>query len=138
MKPSAPLALTCLGLLALAATGSSGAPAATGLLPDGVMGATQQERLLAPRIASILEQNHYRHISIDDKLSPQVYDRFLMALDSQHSYFLASDIAGLDRWKSKFGDMIHTGDVDPAYAIFNVFQQRNRERMNYAIKLLDA
>jgi carboxyl-terminal processing protease len=136
MKPSAPLALSCL--LALAATGSSGAPAATGLLPEGVMGATQQERLLAPRIASILEQNHYRHITIDDKLSPQVYDRFLTALDNQHSYFLASDIANFDRWKTKFGDMIHTGDVDPAYAIFNSFQQRNRERMNYAIKLLDT
>jgi carboxyl-terminal processing protease len=138
MKPSAPLALTCLGLLALAATGSSGAPAATGLLPDGAMGATPQERLLAPRIASILEQNHYRHISIDDKISPQVYDRFLSALDGQHSYFLASDIAGFERWKGKFGDMIHTGDVDPAYLMFNVFQQRNRERMAFAIKLLDT
>jgi carboxyl-terminal processing protease len=138
MKHSATLALSCLGLLALAATGSSGAPAATGLLPDGVMGATAQERLLAPRIASILEQNHYRHISIDDKISPQVYDRFLTALDGQHSYFLASDIAGFERWKSKFGDMIHTGEVDPAYAMFNVFQQRNRERMAYAIKLLES
>src|SRR5579863_6073884 len=98
MKPSAPLALACLGLLALAATGSSGAPAATGLLPDGVMGATAQERLLAPRIASILEQNHYRHISIDDKISPQVYERYLTALDGQHSYFLATDIANFDRW----------------------------------------
>jgi carboxyl-terminal processing protease len=122
----------------LAATGSSGAPAATGLLPDGVMGATTQERMLAPRIASILEQNHYRHITIDERVSPQVYDRFLAALDSQHSYFLASDIAGFDRWKGKFGEMIHTGDIDAAYAIFNVFQQRNRERMAYAIKLLDT
>ena len=138
MKPSAPLALTCLGLLALAAAGSSGVPAATGLLPDGVMGATAQQRLLAPRIASILEQNHYRHISIDDKLSPQVYDRFLTALDGQHSYFLASDIAGFEHWKGKFGDMIHTGEVDPAYVMFNVFQQRNRERMTYAIKLLET
>ena len=34
--------------------------------------------------------------------------------------------------------MIHTGEIDPAYLIFNVFQQRNRERMNYALKLLDT
>ncbi|HEX4377230.1 MAG TPA: carboxy terminal-processing peptidase [Steroidobacteraceae bacterium] len=138
MKPSAPVALILMGLLSLAASGSSGAPAATGLLPDGVMGATPQERLLAPRIASILEQNHYRHISIDEHMSPQVYDRFLTALDGQHSYFLASDVAGFDHWKGKFGDMIHTGDVDPAYAMFNAFQQRNRERMSYAIKLLET
>ncbi len=34
--------------------------------------------------------------------------------------------------------MIHTGQLDPAYLIFNVFQQRNRERIAYALKLLDT
>ena len=124
-----------MGLLSLAATGSSGAPAVSGLLPEGVMGATSQERLLAPRIASILEQNHYRHISIDERVSPLVYDRFLTALDGQHSYFLASDVAGFDRWRLKFGEMIHTGEIDPAYLMFYVFQQRNRERMDYALSV---
>jgi carboxyl-terminal processing protease len=137
-KLIAPIALSALGLLVLAGAGSTGAPAATGLLPEGALGPTAQERTLAPRIASILEQNHYRHIAIDDKLSPQVFDRFLSELDSQHSYFLASDIATFDRWKGKFGDMIHSGEVDPAYLMFNLFQQRNRERVTYAIKLLDT
>ena len=134
----APLALSALGLLALTAASSTGAPAVTGLLPEGALGPTPQQRLLAPRIASILEQNHYRHIAIDDKFSPLVFDRFLGALDSQHSYFLASDVSGFDRWRGKFGDMIHTGEMDPAYLIFNVFQQRNRERISYALKLLDT
>jgi carboxyl-terminal processing protease len=134
----APIALSALGLLVLSAASSTGAPAATGLLPQGALGPTAQERLLAPRIASILEQNHYRHIVIDDRFSPQVFERFLSALDGQHSYFLASDVSGFERWRTKFGDMIHTGEMDPAYLIFNVFQQRNRERMNYALKLLDT
>jgi carboxyl-terminal processing protease len=134
----APFALAALGLLALTAVGSTGAPAATGLLPQGALGPSPQERLLAPRIASILEQNHYRHIVIDDKFSPQVFERFLSALDGQHTYFLASDVSGFERWRTKFGDMIHSGEMDPAYLIFNVFQQRNRERMNYALKLLDT
>src|SRR6204780_4772564 len=137
-KLLAPIALSPLGFLILSAASSTGAPAATGLLPQGALGPTAQERLLAPRIASILEQNHYRHIVIDDKFSPQVFERFLSALDGQHSYFLASDVSGFERWRTKFGDMIHTGEMDPAYLIFNVFQQRNRERMNYAIKLLDT
>ncbi len=133
-----PVAVSVLSLLVLAAAGSSGAPAATGLLPDQALAPTQQERSLAPRVAGILEQNHYRHIPIDDKLSPQVLDRFLTALDPQHSYFLASDVSGFDRWRLKFGDMIHTGEIDPAYFMFYVFQQRNRERMEYALKLLDT
>jgi carboxyl-terminal processing protease len=134
----APFALSALGLLALTAAGSTGAPAASGLLPEGALGPSAQQRLLAPRIANILEQNHYRHIAIDDKFSPQVFDRFVGALDGQHSYFLAGDVSGFERWRTRFGDMIHTGEMDPAYLIFNVFQQRNRERINYAIKLLDT
>ena len=137
-KSLAPFALAALGLLALTAASSTGAPAATGLLPEGAIGPSPQQRLLAPRIASILEQNHYRHIAIDDKFSPMVFERFLSALDGQHSYFLASDVAGFERWRGKFGDMIHTGEMDPAYLIFSVFQQRNRERINYALKLLDT
>jgi carboxyl-terminal processing protease len=133
-----PLALSAVGVLVLAGAGSSWAPAATGLLPDQALAPTAQERSLAPRVASILEQNHYRHIAIDERLSPLVLDRYLTALDSQHSYLLASDVAGFDRWRLKFGDMIHTGEIDPAYLIFYVFQQRNRERMQYALKLLDT
>jgi carboxyl-terminal processing protease len=126
------------GLLALANTASTGAPAPSNLLPEGAIAPSATQRQLAPQIAGILEQNHYRHIAIDDKLSPQVLERFLKSLDPQHSYLLASDVTGFDRWRASFGDMIHTGNVDPAYYIFNVFQQRNRERIRYALKLLDT
>ena len=137
-KLSAPFALAALAFLALSAASSSGAPAATGLLPAGALAPTTQQRMLAPRIAGILEHNHYRHIPIDRKLSPLVYQHFLTTLDGQHNYFLASDITDFDRWRYQFGTMIHTGQLDPAYYIFNVFQQRNRERIAYALKLLDT
>jgi carboxyl-terminal processing protease len=131
-----PIALGALGLLVLSAAGSSGVPAATGLLPEGAIAPTAQERVLAPRVAGLLEQYQYRHIPIDERLSPAVLDRYLETLDSQHSYFLAGDIAGFEKWRLKFGDMVHTGEIDPAFLIFNVFRQRNRERMEYALKLL--
>jgi carboxyl-terminal processing protease len=137
-KVFAPLAVSALVVLVAAGAGSSGAPAATGLLPEQAVAPTSAQRSLAPRVAGILEQNHYRHIPIDERLSPQVLERFLTALDPQHSYFLASDIAGFDRWRLKFGDMIHTGEIDPAYLMFYVFQTRNRERMEYALKQLDT
>ena len=137
-KVFAPLAISALVVLVAAGAGSSGAPAATGLLPEQAVAPTSAQRSLAPRVAGILEQNHYRHIPIDERLSPQVLERFLTALDPQHSYFLASDITGFDRWRLKFGDMIHTGEIDPAYLMFYVFQTRNRERMEYALKQLDT
>jgi len=130
------LARVALCMLVLAASGSSGAPAATGLLPANALQPTAQQRMLAPRVAGILENKHYSHHPIDDSMSARVADRFLDSLDSQHSYFVASDIADFARWRTRFDDMIHTGQIDPAYLIFARFQQRNRERLQYALALL--
>jgi carboxyl-terminal processing protease len=94
--------------------------------------------MVARRIGSILEETHYRRATIDDKMSSQIYDRYLEFLDGQHSYFLASDIAEFEQWRFRFDDMIRSGDIDPAYAIFARFQQRNRERMQQAMTLLDT
>jgi carboxyl-terminal processing protease len=126
---------TCL--LLLAATGSSGAPIASVALPEGALRPTLRQQLLAPRIASILEQTHFSRRAIDDNFSAQVFDHYLNALDGQHSYFLATDISALQDWRNSFDDMIHTGQIEPAFAIFARLQQRNRERINYAISLLD-
>ena len=132
-----PLGLGATCLLLLAATGSSGAPVATIALPDGALRPTIRQQLLAPRIASILEQMHYSRRLIDDAFSAQVFERYLDALDSQHSYFMASDIAALQGWRNAFDDMIHTGQIEPAFAIFARLQQRNRERIKFAISQLD-
>ena len=77
------LTLSALGLLVLAGAGSSAVPSASGLLPEQAVAPTAQERSLAPRVASILEQNHYRHILIDERLSPLVLDIFR---DGQRRY----------------------------------------------------
>src|ERR1019366_297344 len=48
----------------------------------------------------------------------------------------ASDIAEFERYRYELDDAIKAGDVEPAFVIFRRFQQRSRERMNYAIELL--
>ncbi len=132
----APIALAGACLLLLAATGSTGTSAISVRLPEGAIQPTPRQQLLAPRIASILEQAHYSGRRIDKEFSALVFDHYLNALDGQHSYFQASDIADMQQWRNSFDDMIHTGQLDPAYLIFARLQQRNRERMQYAISLL--
>jgi carboxyl-terminal processing protease len=129
----------CLALvMMLALAGSARAPAGTVLLPPGAIAPTERQRMIARRVGSILEETHYSRRTIDDAMSSQIFDRYLEFLDGQHSYFLASDVADFEQWRYSFDDMIHTGDIDPAFAIFARFQQRNRERMRYAISLLDT
>jgi carboxyl-terminal processing protease len=70
-------------------------------------------------------------------LSAIVYTRYLESIDGQHTSLLAADVADFDQYKLRFDDMIRSGDVDPAFAIFARFQQRNRERIKFAIAQLD-
>ncbi|HEY2590415.1 MAG TPA: PDZ domain-containing protein, partial [Steroidobacteraceae bacterium] len=139
LRRSSGWSAACLSLaMMLALASSSRAPAGTVLLPPGAVAPTERQRTIARRVGSILEETHYSRRTIDDAMSSQIFDRYVEFLDGQHSYFLASDVAGFEQWRYSFDDMIHTGDIDPAYAIFARFQERNRERMRYAIALLDT
>jgi carboxyl-terminal processing protease len=127
-----------LAALALALAGSVQAPASTSILPPGAIAPTDAQRATARKVGRILEEAHYSRAQLDDKMSQTVYERYLEFLDSQRSYFLQSDINDFNAYRHQFGDMIRTGEIDPAYLIFARFQQRNRERMQEAITLLNT
>lgn len=137
-QPLSWFALAALGLLVLVGSGgSSGAPAATGtVLPQGAIAPLERQRLVARRVGAILEEAHYRHVPIDDRMSEQVFNRYLDMLDGQRSYFTTADIAELSQYRLRFDDMIHTGEIEPAFVIFARFQQRNRERIHFALEQL--
>jgi len=125
---------TLIALLVL--TGSAQAPANT-QLPAGSVVPSERHRSVARRVGSMLEGMHYSGSKLDDRLSAIVYARYLESIDGQHSSLLASDVAEFEQYKLRFDDMIRSGDVDPAFAIFARFQQRNRERIKFAISQLD-
>ncbi|MEO8063142.1 MAG: carboxy terminal-processing peptidase [Pseudomonadota bacterium] len=120
----------------LVLTGSAQAPANT-QLPAGSVVPSERHRSVARRVGSMLEGMHYSGSKLDDRLSAIVYTRYLQGIDGQHSSLLASDVADFEQYKLRFDDMIRSGDVDPAFAIFARFQQRNRERIKFAISQLD-
>jgi len=97
---------------------------------------TPQEGYVARRVADIVAREHYRRLPLDDQLSSLILDRYLNTLDGERSYFYASDIADFERYRYELDDAIKEGDMDPAFAIFRRYQQRTRERMQYAIDLL--
>ncbi len=136
-RPSGWIATTALTVMALVLASSSAIPASASLLPPDAIAPTSRQREIARRVGAILEDAHYRRAAIDDRLSAEIFDRYLEFLDGQRSYLLASDIEEFSKWRLRFDDMIRTGELEPAYVIFHRFQQRNRERMRYALKLLE-
>ena len=127
----------CLvALAALALAGSVQAPASPSLLPPGAVAPTDAQRATARKIGRILEEAHYSHAPIDHRMSDIVFQRYLEFLDPQRGYLLASDVNDFSAYRYQFDDMIRTGNIDPAYLMFARFQQRNRERMQFALSLL--
>jgi len=128
----------CLGAVGLAAllgaamTPPAGVPAAAAALAP-----TEQENYVARRVADIIAHEHYRRAPLDDHLSSLILDRYLDAIDGGRSYFYASDIAEFERYRYELDDAIKSGEVEPAFVIFRRYQQRCRERMAFAIDLLN-
>ncbi|NNM61268.1 MAG: carboxy terminal-processing peptidase [Steroidobacteraceae bacterium] len=117
---------------AAAATTSTTAAAATA----APLAPTSQEDYVARRVAAIIAREHYRREPLDDQLSSMILDRYLNALDSEHSYFYAGDIAGFARYRYRLDNAIEDGDMKPVFAIFSVYQKRAIDRMRYSIGLL--
>ncbi len=117
-------------LLGAAMTPPAAVPATAALAP------TEAESYVARRVSDIIAREHYRKAPLDDRLSSLILDRYLDAIDGGRSYFYASDIAEFEKYRYELDDAIKSGDVEPAFVIFRRYQQRSRERMDYAIELL--
>ena len=130
----------CASAVGLAALlGAAMTPPAAAPVPATAAAAlapTDQENYVARRVADIVAREHYRRAPLDDRLSSLILDRYLDSIDGGRSYFYASDIAEFEKYRYELDDAIKAGDVEPAFAIFRRYQQRSRERMNYAIELL--
>jgi carboxyl-terminal processing protease len=128
----------CAGAVGLAfLLGAAMTPPAAVPSSTTVLAPTEQENYVARRVSDIIAREHYRRAPLDDRLSSLILDRYLDAIDGGRSYFYASDIAEFEKYRYELDDAIKSGDVEPAFVIFRRYQQRNRERMDYAISLLD-
>ncbi|MCC2639462.1 MAG: peptidase [Moraxellaceae bacterium] len=86
---------------------------------------------------SLLDEMHYEHRVLNDALSAQVFDRFLKDLDSQHIYFLASDVTAFQPHRLTLDEALKRGDLRIPFLIYNRYLQRTRERLEFVIAELD-
>ncbi|MBS0394080.1 MAG: carboxy terminal-processing peptidase [Proteobacteria bacterium] len=135
------LILPALALVGLLFTGSSAnRPAAvpTTHVAGAELQPSERHRKVARIVAEQIERSHYRQAIIDEKMSSQIFDQYLEALDGSRSYFLASDVAEFERYRDKLGEAIRSGNVEPAFVIFARFQERNRAAVRGAIADLET
>ena len=75
-----------------------------------------------------LARHHYVRRRIDDSLSSDIYDHYLELLDGGRSYFTAADINAFEHYRFALDDALKVGNLDPAFEMFNLYQQRLLEK----------
>ncbi|RRV28339.1 tail-specific protease [Pseudomonas sp. o96-267] len=84
-------------------------------------------------VVELLKRHHYNKPPLNDERSIQIYDNYLKLLDPSRSYFTAADISEFNQWRSKFDDLLKSGDLEPGFTIYRRHLTRMEERLNYAL-----
>ena len=96
-----------------------------------------QHKVASKRITGLFSRSHYHRFDLDDAFSQQIFKRFLEQLDYRRNVLLQSDIDSFKVYANQFDDMVRSGDLEPAYKMYDLVQQRRYERFAYALSLLD-
>ncbi|MBT6065788.1 MAG: PDZ domain-containing protein, partial [Proteobacteria bacterium] len=84
-----------------------------------------------------VERYHYQKTRLDDSLSSQILDRYLNALDNSRAYFTSSDIEAFESFRFSLDNSLLSNNANPFYEIFNVYQERVLDRLEFAISQLN-
>jgi carboxyl-terminal processing protease len=106
-------------------------PGSNNLKPD------PRQSEVTKQIADLVTSISYKKVNLNDSLGGVIFDNYLKSLDGNKSYFLDSDVKDFEKYRITFDDDMKAGDLTAAFYMFNVYQKRYNERINYSIKALD-
>ncbi|MFY8019874.1 MAG: carboxy terminal-processing peptidase [Bacteroidia bacterium] len=97
-----------------------------------------QHPVLYQLVGQILNSYHLRKLNIDDKLSSNLLDAYLENLDPGKMYFLQQDIEQFEQFRNKLDDDLMMGNVQKAFDMYNLYQKRLEERIQFTKDLLKS
>ena len=92
---------------------------------------------VAKEIVNALRFYHYKEQVFDDSLSALVFDNYFKTLDGNKVYFLKQDVDGFLPHRLQLDDELKSGDVTFAFNVYNVYNQRVEERIDYALSIAE-
>ncbi len=96
-----------------------------------------QHKVASKRVTGVFTRAHYHRIDLDDQFSEKIFERFLKLADYRRNVLLQSDVDNLAVYKQQFDDMLKSGNLEPAFAMYELLMKRRYERFKYALSLLD-
>lgn len=89
-------------------------------------------------IVNLLEQYHYRSLSLNDSLSDVVYDNYVSALDPTKSYFLKSDLDYFEKYRDDLDNQLKGNSLAFGFQLFSVYRERALERYKKVPEILSS
>ncbi|MGB0514166.1 MAG: PDZ domain-containing protein, partial [Wenzhouxiangellaceae bacterium] len=114
-----------------------GFPRANTLETTPVLNPTTEQRFATRLATRFLTSYHYAGHELDDELSERVFQQYLEMLDPNRMYFLAGDVAQLERYRLRMDEALRTAEIEPAFEIFNIYRERVDQRISHARALLE-
>ena len=100
------------------------------VLPAAPARAEADPGQIAIAVGKLLEQGHYTRRPLDDSVSQQVLKTYLESLDYNHLFFTQKDVADFEKkYSTVLDDEILLGNLQPAFAIYDVYKKRVEDRV---------
>ena len=89
-------------------------------------------------IVNALEREHFTGKKMDRNMSVHVFDRYIKSLDPGKHLLTQADLDEYEPVKKLMYRYLKTGNLAPAFEIFNLYQVRSEQRLEYILELADA
>jgi len=122
--------------LALSAAVQAGAAQADKTTTDTLLKPLPQQTQAALWASRVLSRYHYKAVPLDDAMSEKIFERYFKSLDAEKLFFVQADLDQYSGARTQLDDAIQNENLTLPFAIYNSYQQRFTERMNYARELL--
>lgn len=124
-----------LGILLLAAF--SGVQAEVQLVPDDGLTPDDRHQRATDIITHITTAYHYKQTELDDAMSRKIYKNYFDSLDPNRSFLTKADVEQFAEYRDQLDDALRDRELGIAFEIFKMYRQRVKERIDYALGLLD-
>jgi len=97
---------------------------------------TEQQKITYQTALQFVASYHFAKPTIDDSFSVKAFSNYIENIDPSRVYFLQEDIDRFQQYKLTLDEGIISGDLNAAFDIFNTYQTRQYERIQFAKSLL--
>ena len=125
-------------VVAAAISCSAGSRVNLGEDVPGVLKPDAAQGVIVKDLVGLFETVHYKKVPFNDSLSSEVFDKYIETLDEGKNYFLQSDIDEFENYRNVLLSDLRDGDLSAMFHIFNVYQNRYNERLNYALSQVNT